>query len=224
MDIEEITGPGKSGETDRLSHPAAPLIEQAMMGYGVPGASVHHDEPEREIRLGYLRAKARSAYQSYQVTRYDATGRILPELIRDVETATRMAGAASPAACAVRALVYDTAAPLLSRVGEPFLAWAASDHAMAAAEYSGDPLLAAVGAWRLSYVITGRKHPQQALDLAMTAASTLEHSSDHYRPSSSASTAPCTWLLPPQRRQVLTGRRQKRCWRRRAASLTTPDR
>ncbi len=153
MDIEEITGPGKSGETDRLSHPAAPLIEQAMMGYGVPGASVHHDEPEREIRLGYLRAKARSAYQSYQVTRYDATGRILPELIRDVETATRMAGAASPAACAVRALVYDTAAALLSRVGEPFLAWAASDRAMAAAEYSGDPLLAAVGAWRLSYII-----------------------------------------------------------------------
>jgi hypothetical protein len=55
-------------------------------------------------------------------------------------------------------------------VGEPFLAWAAADRAIFAAEQSGDPLLAAASAWRLSYMITGRKHPQEALDLAMAAA------------------------------------------------------
>ena len=71
-------------------------------------------------------------------------------------------------------MVYDTAAALLSRVGEPFLAWAASDRAMFAAEHSGDPLLVAASAWRLSYMITGRKHPQEALELAMTAVATLE--------------------------------------------------
>ncbi len=59
-------------------------------------------------------------------------------------------------------------------MGEPFLAWAAADRAMSAAELSGDPLLAAASAWRLSYMITGRKHPQEALDLAMTAAAALE--------------------------------------------------
>ena len=91
-----------------------------------------------------------------------------------METAARSAGTASPAACAVRARVYDTAAALLSRVGEQFLAWAAADRAMFAAEQSGDPLLAAASAWRLSYMITGRKHPQEALDLAMTAAAALE--------------------------------------------------
>jgi hypothetical protein len=36
----------------------------------------------------------------------------------------------SPAAWPVRARVYDTTAALLSRVGEPFLAWAAADRAM----------------------------------------------------------------------------------------------
>jgi transcriptional regulator with XRE-family HTH domain len=36
VDIEEITGSGGDAETGRRAYPAAPLIEQAMMGYGVP--------------------------------------------------------------------------------------------------------------------------------------------------------------------------------------------
>jgi len=133
------------------------------------------DEPGRDVSLDFLRAQARSAYQAYQATRYDAAGRILPGLIRGVETAARLVDPVSPAACAVRARVYDTTAALLSRVGEPFLAWAAADRAMFAAEQSGDPLLAAASAWRLSYMITGRKHPQEALELAMAAAAALGH-------------------------------------------------
>ena len=45
---------------------------------------------------------------------------------------------------------------------------------MVAAEQSGDPLLTAASAWRLSCMITSRKHPQEALELAMTAAAALE--------------------------------------------------
>jgi hypothetical protein len=145
-----------------------------MMGYGAPRPVDGSEEPEREVSLDFLRAQARSAYQAYQATRYDAAGRILPGLIRDVETVVRTEGSASPAACAVRARVYDTTAALLSRVGEPFLAWAAADRATLAAEQSGDLLLAAASAWRLSYMITGRKHPQEALELAMAAAAVLE--------------------------------------------------
>ncbi len=59
--------------------------------------------------------------------------------------------------CAVRALVYDTAAALLSRVGEAALAWTAADRALSAAEQSGQPALAA-SAWRMSYVIGSRSH------------------------------------------------------------------
>jgi transcriptional regulator with XRE-family HTH domain len=174
VDIEEITGSGEGDEPGRRVHPAASLIEQAMMACGAPGASTEREEPDREVSLDYLGATARSAYQAYQATRYDSTGRILPGLIRAVETAARSVGAADPAACEVRVLVYDTAAALLNRVGEPFLAWAAADRARSAAEHADDPLLAAVSAWRLSYMITGRKHPQEALGLAMTAATALE--------------------------------------------------
>ena len=124
--------------------------------------------------MSHLRARARAAYQAYQATRYDATGRLLPGLIRDIEAASQITAAGTPAVCEVRALVYDTAAALLNRVGEPFLAWAAADRAMSAATYSGEPLLAAVGAWRLSYIVTSRQHPQEALDLAMSAAGALQ--------------------------------------------------
>jgi len=174
VDIEELTGSADRDETGRRAYPAASLIEQAMMGYGAPGLLDGGEESGREVSLDFLRVQAHFAYQAYQATRYDATGRILPGLIRAVETAAWVARSASPAACAVRARVYDTTAALLSRVGEPFLAWAAADRAMFAAEHSGDPLLAAASAWRLSYMITGRKHPHEALELAMTAAAALD--------------------------------------------------
>jgi transcriptional regulator with XRE-family HTH domain len=173
VDFEELTGPGDQNEGHR-PYPAVSLIEQAMMGYGAPDPVDGDEGPTQKVSLDFLRAQALSAYQAYQGTRYDAAGRILPRLIRDVETAVRVAGSASAAACVVRARVYGTTAALLSRVGEPFLAWAAADRAMFAAEQSGDPLLAAASAWRMSYMITGRKHPQEAIDLAMAAAAALE--------------------------------------------------
>jgi len=78
VDIAELTGSAVRDETGRRAYPAASLIEQAMMGYGAPGPSEGADEPVRDVSLDFLRAQARSAYQAYQATRYDAAGRILP--------------------------------------------------------------------------------------------------------------------------------------------------
>jgi transcriptional regulator with XRE-family HTH domain len=69
VDIEELTGSADRDETGRRAHPAAPLIEQAMMGYGGPGPLDGGEEPEREPSLDFLHAQARSAYQAYQATR-----------------------------------------------------------------------------------------------------------------------------------------------------------
>jgi hypothetical protein len=174
IDIEEITSPRDGGDDGQHAYPAAPLIEQALMGYGLPGNHAGGGERQPGRQLGHLRAMARSAYQGYQATRYDAAGRLLPRLIQGVETASRAEGVARPSLCEVRALVYDIAAALLNRVGEPSLAWTAADRALTAAEYSGEPLLAALAAWRLSYIITSRNHPREALDMAMAAAGALE--------------------------------------------------
>jgi hypothetical protein len=166
--LDEITGPSNSQDAYR-AYPAAELIEQAMMRRGI---AVDQREPE----LGNLRERARVAYRSYQATRYDAIARDLPDLIREVETVSKVSDGEDQAVAEVRATVYDTAAALLNRVGEPLLAWTAADRALSAAEQSGRPELAALSAWRLSYVVTSRKHPQQGLELAMSAAGTLEHS------------------------------------------------
>jgi hypothetical protein len=89
VDIEEFTGSADRDETGRRAYAAAPLIEQAMMGYGTPEPLDSDDEPGRETSLDFLRAQARSAYQAYQATRYDAAGRTLPGLIRAAEAAAR---------------------------------------------------------------------------------------------------------------------------------------
>ena len=68
VDIEELTGSADRDETGRHAYTAAPLIEQAMMGYGTPSPLDSGDEPEREANLDFLRAQARSAYRAYQAT------------------------------------------------------------------------------------------------------------------------------------------------------------
>ena len=121
-----------------------------------------------------MRGLSKAAYTGYQATRYDDTGRMLPALIREAEAVSRAAGGDSREACSVRALVYDTAAALLNRVGESGLAWTAADRALAAAEQSGRPELVALQAYRLLYVISSRQHPAEALELAMSASVGLE--------------------------------------------------
>jgi transcriptional regulator with XRE-family HTH domain len=174
VEVEELTGPSGGAEEGQRVYEAAAQIEQAMMRYDAAAASIGGRDPQGTGSAEHLHAMARAAYQGYQATRYDDTGRLLPALIIQAEAASRMAGLDNPQMCAVRALVYDTAAALLNRVGETALAWAAADRAMAAAEQSGQPSLAAASAWRMSYVIGSRSHLAEALELAMTAAAALE--------------------------------------------------
>ena len=174
VEVEELIGPDGGGEEGhRLYQPAA-QIEHAMTRYDAAAASIGGRDPQGTGSAEHLGAMARTAYQSYQATRYHDTGRVLAGLIIQAEAASREAGLDNPQMCSVRALVYDTAAALLNRVGEAALAWVAADRAMAAAEQSGQPSLAAVSAWRMSYVIGSRSRLAEALELAMTAAAALE--------------------------------------------------
>jgi transcriptional regulator with XRE-family HTH domain len=174
VEVDELTGPDGGREEGQRGYKPAVQIEQAMTFYDAAVVSIGGRGPEGTGSVEHLHAMARAAYQGYQATRYDDTGRVLPALIREVEAASRAAGLDNPQMCAVRAVVYDTAAALLNRVGETALAWAAADRALSAAEQSGRPSLAAAGAWRMSYVIGSRSHLAGALELAMSAAAALE--------------------------------------------------
>ena len=50
VDIEELAGSGNRDEPGGRVHPAAALIEQAMMAYGAPGAPAEREEPDPEAR------------------------------------------------------------------------------------------------------------------------------------------------------------------------------
>jgi transcriptional regulator with XRE-family HTH domain len=172
-DIGELTGPDDSPVTKR-AYSGAAQIEQAMMCYDAISESITRRSCTQKPDPKNLLARIGSAYHSYQATRYEETGRLLPGLIREVEEASRMSGLSDPAVCEARALAYDTATALLSRVGEHMLAWTAADRAIAAAEQSGRPILTAFGSYRLAYVLANRQHPRQAVQLAVTAADALE--------------------------------------------------
>jgi transcriptional regulator with XRE-family HTH domain len=176
VDIAEISENGTEVAHASNPYPQADLIEQAMIDCRAQCSSISREDAEHVPSIAHLHEMTRSAYQQYQATRYETTGYLLPRLIRSVEIASRVHGPTVPDVCEVRALAYDTAAALLNRIGQPVLAWTAADRAMAAAECSGKPLLTAVGAYRLSYVFSSHNHPAEALELAVTAADSLQRS------------------------------------------------
>ena len=112
------------------------------------GAPFHgrftHDRPKRSLESSVVgRSLAGGGFDHVIIiiiiSSFDCVpNRILPGLIRGVETAARSVGTASPVTCGVRVLVYNTAAALLSPVGEPFLAWAVLAKARGIADRTGE--------------------------------------------------------------------------------------
>ena len=96
VEVEELTGPDGGGEEGQRVYEPAAQIEQAMMRYDAAAASIGGREPRARGSAEHLRAMARAAYQGYQATRYDDTGRVLPALISEAEAASRAAGLDNP--------------------------------------------------------------------------------------------------------------------------------
>ena len=74
----------------------------------------------------------------------------------------------------MRALVYDTAAGAAAPGWRDEPGMDGSRPGVAAAEQSERPELVALQAYRLSYVIAGRRHPAEALELAMSVSAGLD--------------------------------------------------
>jgi transcriptional regulator with XRE-family HTH domain len=159
-------------------------IREAMTHYGaLPGVVNGRVSTGRRPRLRWLSHEMRRANGLYQAARYDEAGRLLPGLIDAVEEArSSCAPADRRAADTVRALVYHSATMTLSRVGEAELAWTAADRSVAAAEAAERPLLAAVSAYRLGYVLIRLRRAEQAEDLLLRTADALAASSRRAKP------------------------------------------
>jgi hypothetical protein len=97
-----------------------------------------------------------------------------PRLIVATELGSRHAPAAARRTYqTLRSLTYHCTTTTLRRVGEAELAWIAADRSLAAAEEAGRPLLVAVSAYRLGYVLIRLRETERALHLVLQAAESL---------------------------------------------------
>lgn len=177
VEVTDLAG-DEATDPQGSKYVAAREIERAMMTYDSLESVIGADGTVREPDLPRLRLAVDRANRSYQAARYDQAGRMLPGLIRGVETAARTCPSADVIAVGeLRSQVYQATAMVLSRVGETGLAWTAGDRAVTAAEHADARLLAAVSAFRLAHVFIKRKRGTQARDLVAGAANALHRTS-----------------------------------------------
>ncbi len=173
VDVTELTGDEPTAPRS-ARYTAAQDIERAMMAYDGLESVIAAAGAGRAPGIQRLVLAVGRVNRIYQAARYEEAGRMLPALIRGVETAARTCPSRDAVAVGtVRSQVYQATAMVLNRVGETELAWTAADRAMTAAEHAGAGLMAALSAYRLAHVFTRRKRTAQARDLANCAAGAL---------------------------------------------------
>jgi transcriptional regulator with XRE-family HTH domain len=142
--------------------------------------SAFFNAPPEPPSLEQLRKAVNHAWLTYQHAKCGMLTRALPKLLRDAQAAdTAYAGTAqSGSAAHLLAQVYQLASSTLRKLGENELSWLAADRAIAAAQRSGDPLLAGVATYRvaLSLLALGRARP--ALEVNVNVANRLAPGSD----------------------------------------------
>jgi transcriptional regulator with XRE-family HTH domain len=118
VDVAELTG-DEPAEHRAQQYTAAQEIERAMMAYDGLEAVIGGDEAERPPDVARLLLGLGRVNRAYQAARYDEAGRMLPALIRGVETAAHTCPRHdSITVTRCRCQVYQTTAMVLSRVGK----------------------------------------------------------------------------------------------------------
>ncbi|WP_433464715.1 helix-turn-helix domain-containing protein [Spirillospora sp. CA-128828] len=167
MDYHQLTSDDVGGNMARYEGAAG--IREAMLRYETLPATINgRGDLDGKPRLSWLAHEVRRANRTYQATRYDEAGRLLTRLIISAERACQTRnGDDRRSAYTLCALVYQSAAMTLNRVGEADLAWTAADRSLSAARMADRPLLAAVSAYRLGYILIRQKRAREAEDMAI---------------------------------------------------------
>lgn len=137
-----------------------------------------YDGLSNEIPSGYktdiqqLRRQVTYAWSAFEVADYEVVSRTLPDLIVDAQRSNVIHD--SQETGSILAEVYQITASTLRKLGEYNLAWLAGDRGLALAEQVGDPILAALTAFRVANALVALGRPQPALDLNISFASRLK--------------------------------------------------
>lgn len=143
-------------------------IRSTLMDYrqimpGLPFAANKEVRPD----LRFLREQAETVMNAYQASDYDRVLRRLPDLLSRVQTAVRVnEGEPRRQAEALLAVACQACAMILTKVGEPDLAWIATERGMKAAFDCGD--LALQGSLMRSGVHSLHSRGQHETAVALT--------------------------------------------------------
>ncbi|KJY43708.1 hypothetical protein VR41_01950 [Streptomyces sp. NRRL B-1568] len=151
----------------RLNHPAMPAIWAAVMNRSLtPPAAVRSG-------IGVLQGRVQQTWRLWHTSGRNRTevGTLLPELIRDAETAARThEGSERRAALVVLSDVYRLTGQATAYVAPAELAWVVADRALSAAQQADDPAAIAAAAWNMGNILRETSYPDEALRVATEAA------------------------------------------------------
>jgi tetratricopeptide (TPR) repeat protein len=150
---------------------AASALSRAIFATKMP-----HAIDETDLRLERLNQQVHNAWRLRQTSKYDELGALLPQLLYGLNAALARTSSESD----IRRLVpmtvhaYNAASSLLRRLGYGELAGIAADRALRHASDIGDPLLQASATYRLANVLLSAQAANDAGEVSLTAASSLE--------------------------------------------------
>lgn len=162
--------------TAEVQGKTVPALREALMDYrSLSPLLAGEPEPRAEPDIDLLRTSVGNAWAAYQDARYARATRLVPETLADAQHATRvLAGDHQLQALSLLALTYQSAAAVLTKIGEADAAWLASDRGLAAAQQSGDPIVIGSLFRSVSHCLLANGRFAAARDLTRNAADYLE--------------------------------------------------
>ncbi|HEX5497243.1 MAG TPA: helix-turn-helix transcriptional regulator [Mycobacteriales bacterium] len=166
----DLTGHrGDLAPDSQYPHPSMPAIRAAM-------DAVVFDAPDSEPSVDALARRVHDAWHQWftDPSRFDATGRDLPELLREAQVTVRqLDGAQRREAMRQLSLVYQLLRMFAKRTGSFVDALRAADRAIAIAQDAGDMPLMAAAMWTLAVSHSSMGELEQSLDVSEQAARML---------------------------------------------------
>ncbi|MEY9955307.1 helix-turn-helix domain-containing protein [Streptacidiphilus sp. MAP5-52] len=153
-----------------------PALREALMDYrSLSPLLAGTPEPRAKPDIGLLRAGVGNAWAAYQHARYAHATRLIPGILATSQhAASVLARDQQLQALSLLALTYQSAAAVLTKIGEGDAAWLASDRGLAAAQQSGDPVVIGSLFRAVSHCLLANGRYAAARDLIRSGADYLE--------------------------------------------------
>ncbi|MFF9895895.1 helix-turn-helix domain-containing protein [Streptomyces longispororuber] len=162
-------GPAQAVPLGRLSHPGLPAIWAAVMNRTLNPTST----PLAPADPALLQGRVDQTWRLWHTSVRNRTEvcALLPDLIRDAETAVRaLDGAERRAALVTLSDVYRLTGQATAYIAPAELAWVVADRALAAAQDADHPAAMAAAAWNMGNILRETSYPEEALRVVTEAA------------------------------------------------------